>query len=144
VSRRLSDEQDGTAPHHPHINPQAMTSPSALSLNATLAEFRHKANTHPRIPSLIRGWTPVIVVEASDTASKHYLPVKGEKIDVAEPGEFSTEHLVHLRAEEQTLISIFNGTSNPAEAFLNGSLEIFASDKDQIKLDAVSLVLWGA
>lgn len=111
----------------------------------TLALFKDKANTHPRIASLIKGWEPTIVVEAADSGIKRYLPVRGGRIASVDADDGApSDHVVHLRAAEAVLAAVFDGRSNPADAFLEGDLEIFASDKDQVKLDAISLVLWGA
>ncbi|MBA2676734.1 hypothetical protein [Ramlibacter sp.] len=115
----------------------------------TLVLFKDKANTHPRIASLIKGWEPTIVVEATDSGTKRYLPVRACRIASVDTGDDTEDgapagHVVHLRAAEAVLAAVFDGRSNPADAFLEGDLEIFASDKDQVKLDAISLVLWGA
>lgn len=113
------------------------------ALSETLADFRTRVNGHPRIPALIRGWQPVIIVEASDTGMRRYLPVRECKVAAISEQLDDSAHTVHLRASERVLGAIFNGESNPAEAFLNGELEIFANEKDQVKLDAISLVIWG-
>ena len=116
---------------------------SNSSLSETLNEFRAKANGHPRVRGLLNGWQPVIMIEAVDTGTTWYLPIRDCQVTAVEREIGQEPHLVHLRATDDTLTAIFNGASNPAEAFLNGELEIFASDKDQVKLDAISLVLWG-
>lgn len=113
------------------------------ALPETLNEFRVKANDHPRVRGLLNGWQPVIVIEAVDTGNTWYMPVRDCQVSAVERRFEHASHVVHLRATGDILTSIFKGASNPAEAFLNGELEIFASDKDQVKLDAISLVLWG-
>ena len=110
----------------------------------SLEQFRQQSNSHPRIASLIKGWEPTIVVEASDTGTTRYIPVRGCRIDSIAEHSSETRHLVHLRAKESVLADVFGGRANPASAFLDGELEIFAEDKDHVKLDAISLVLWGA
>jgi hypothetical protein len=113
-------------------------------LRQSLEQFRQQSNSHPRIASLIKGWEPTIVVEATDSGSTHYIPVRACRIDSIAEGSNETRHLVHLRAPEAVLTDVFAGRINPATAFLDGALEIFAEDKDHVKLDAISLVLWGA
>jgi hypothetical protein len=114
-----------------------------LPLVQTLTQFRSQVNNHPRVQSLIRDWEPLLIIDAIDTGHKLFVPVHNCEMGAITSDLPEVGHTVHLRADEKTLISIFNGRSNPAEAFLNGFLEIFASDKDQVKLDAISLVLWG-
>jgi len=113
-------------------------------LVGTLQAFKVKANAHPRIPSLIKGWEPTIVLESSDSGQRRYMRVQSGQIQAIGDEGDANAHTVHLRATDEVLQSVFDGRSNPAEAFLDGALEIFATDKDQVKLDAISLVLWGA
>ncbi len=112
-------------------------------LPSTLGAFRERVNENTRVHSIIKGWQPEIVVEASDSGLKRYLAVREGRIREVTCESTGVDHTVHLRGTEQTLTAIFDGSSNPAESFLAGDLEIFASDKDQVKLDAISLVLWG-
>lgn len=91
----------------------------------------------------MRGWEPVIMIEVLNTGWKQYLPVRDCRITGIRSNFEDATHVVQLRSSEETLIAIFDGRFNPAEAFLNGELEIFATDNDQVKLDAISLLLWG-
>ena len=106
--------------------------------------FKQQSNSHPRIANLIKGWEPTIMVEATDSGVTHYIPVRACRIETIADHGTDSRHLVHLRAKEDVLAAVFAGRSNPASAFLDGDLEIFADDKDHVKLDAISLVLWGA
>jgi hypothetical protein len=116
---------------------------STLSLTETLAQFRAKVNDDSRLKGILRGWEPVIMIEVLGTGWKWYLPVRDCRIAEIKSDFQDAAHLVQLRASEEALIAIFDGRFNPAEAFLNGDLEIFATDNDQVKLDAISLLLWG-
>jgi len=113
------------------------------SLAETLLQFRDQVNADSRLQSILRGWEPVIVVEALGGRSRQYLVVRDCRIAEVCSDCGDSTHVVHLLAEEDVLTAIFNGGLNPTEAFLNGDLQIFASDKDQVKLDAISLMLWG-
>jgi hypothetical protein len=114
------------------------------SLIDALLQFRDRVNADSRLQTVLRGWEPVIVVEVPGGGWKQYLVVRDGRITGIGPECKDSTHLVHLLAEEHVLIAIFTGGLNPTEAFLNGDLQIFASDKDQVKLDAISLMLWGA
>jgi hypothetical protein len=118
--------------------------PPTLSLDETLAQFRSKVNGDSRLISILHGWEPVIAVEVLDTGWKRYLQVRNCRIEDIRPDITDDAHMVHLLASEDVLAAVFDGRFNPTEAFLDGELQIFASDKDQIKLDAISLILWGA
>jgi hypothetical protein len=120
-----------------------MTShPSMLA--ETLLRFRDKVNADPRLKTMLQGWEPVIVVEMTGSGWQQYLMVKDCCIVEIRADGGPSGHLVHLLAEEAVLNAVFGGALNPTEAFLNGDLQIFANDKDQVKLDVISLMLWGA
>jgi len=116
---------------------------SALALLETLEKFRSKVNGDSRLTNILRGWEPVIMLEALNTQWKRYLPIHECHITEITSDFKDASHVVRLRSSEETLIAIFEGRYNPVEAFLNGELELFATDKDQLKLDAISLLLWG-
>jgi hypothetical protein len=113
-------------------------------LPQALAQFQTLANANPRIANLVKGWEPVMVIEAVDSGTTRYLPVRAGRVEAVLTDCIETSHMVHLRANEDVLTAVFEGRTNPASAFLDGSLEIFANEKDHVKLDAISLVLWGA
>ncbi len=49
---------------------------------------------------------------------------------------------IKMKGSQRTLTDIFRGDLNPASEFLDGRLQVTASDKDQVKLDAITLLLW--
>jgi len=49
-----------------------------------------------------------------------------------------------LRADQAILQKIFSGNLSPLGAYTDGLLEVYGSQKDQIKLDVIALVVWGA
>jgi hypothetical protein len=121
-----------------------MSTLPTLSLPETLEQFRVKVNADQRLQSVLRGWEPAILVEASGSGWRRYLVVKDCRIAELQPQVENVTHVVHLCAAENVLIGVFGGQINPTDAFLDGELQVFASDKDQVKLDAICLVLWGA
>jgi len=48
-----------------------------------------------------------------------------------------------IAAEERVLLGIFSGEINPARAHLDGELQAFGSQRDQLVLDAIVLLIWG-
>ena len=122
-----------------------MSAPSTRSLAATLEAFRGQVNADTRLDAILRGWEPVIIVEVRDSQWRRHLTVRDRRIvAISEAPVEGAHHVVHLRSSEALLSAIFAGERNPTEAFMDGDLEVFANDKDQVKLDAISLVLWGA
>lgn len=113
-------------------------------LLTVLQSFQVKVNTNPRVQKLLRGWEPIILVESKDVDDRFYMYMKGSQIaQIERTCPDDVPHFVHLRARRDDLIAIFSGQRNPARAFLDADLECFASDKDQVKLDAIALIIWG-
>ena len=113
------------------------------TLRSTLDAFRDSVNAHPQLRRLLKGWEPVIVLRARDTGGAYSLVVQETRIESIREDAHGGDHTVTLQADEATLTRIFAGQMNPARAYLDGVLEVFATDRDQVKLDAISLILWG-
>jgi len=112
------------------------------SLDHSLNSFQKLVNDHPRLRSLLKGWDKDILVESTDTNETYRLTFADTKLVQIESPAREEEADITVRAEARLLNDVFTGISNPATLFLEGTLQVFASDKDQIKLDAIALVLW--
>jgi len=38
---------------------------------------------------------------------------------------------------------VFSGDYNPAHALIDGELAVFSNEKDKVKLEAITMVIWG-
>jgi vacuolar-type H+-ATPase subunit B/Vma2 len=113
------------------------------AVEAALATFRDLVNDHPRMKTLLKSWDRTAVVEVEDTGDVFTVEFRGCQIVDLQPGNVATtDEPIILKASERILVDIFTGVLNPASEFLDGRLQVFASDRDQVKLDAISLVLW--
>ncbi len=118
--------------------------PAGGDLFSVLQSFQSKVNGNSRVQRLLRGWEPIILVESKDIEDRYYMHMRGSQIaQIDRTCEGEIEHFVHLRAKREDLMAIFSGQRNPARAFLDADLECFANDKDQVKLDAIALIIWG-
>ena len=67
------------------------------------------------------------------------------RVEGVEPtGEEPGDEALLLRAPAPVLERVFSGALSPLGAYTDGQLEVYGSQKDQIKLDVIALVLWGA
>lgn len=109
----------------------------------TLQEFQIEVNQNSRLKPLIQNWNRNIILECEDSGRFFSILVRDAKVvDILEKEE-EIEKNLHVCAEEQILTEIFTGELNPSTAFLDGDVEVFGDDGDKIKLDAISLVIWG-
>jgi hypothetical protein len=111
-------------------------------LLSSLVRFSEQVNRTERLRSLLKGWDRVVTVEATDTGRKYMVSFVDTRASEPQASSDTAEPDISLKAEEQVLTDVFLGIQNPASLFLEGSLKVFASDKDQVRLDAITLILW--
>src|SRR3954447_16431349 len=110
-------------------------------LELALSRFRELVNHHPRMATLLRGWNRITLVEAEDTGSQFTIDFRDCRIVSVTPGS-RQDVQIQVRASERLLTDVFVGALNPASEVLDGRLSVDASTSDQVKLDAITLVLW--
>lgn len=124
---------------------EAAAHPSrTASLLAALLSFQAKANGNPHVASLTRGWSPMFHLESTDTGLAYSMRVEDRRIESVAAGHPDAGHVIRLLARESDLIALFTGGLNPVEAHSEGILEVYGDSKDQVKLDAITMVLWNA
>jgi hypothetical protein len=112
-------------------------------LEILLQEFRVRVNVKNRLAFLLKGWEPTLVVETTDTGEIFSLPVRNQAIESVKAAYEQASHEIHIRGTTEILALVFSGKKNPAIAFMQGDLEVVGSTQDQVKLDAICLVVWG-
>jgi hypothetical protein len=112
------------------------------TLTRALSLFQAKVNQHPRLRTLLQGWDRDLVIECDDVELSQALHVRGSLISDASDATPHADVTITMRASHPVLVDVFEGRRSPAKLFLDGDLQVFASDKDQVKLDAISLLLW--
>jgi hypothetical protein len=115
------------------------------TLSDCLHEFQITFNANDSVKKLVKGWQRSIVIEATDTGSVLTFFVRDLMITDIKTGAHGEDgdELIHLQASENTLVRIFSGDYDPANALIDGELAVFSSEKDRVKLEAVSVVIWG-
>ena len=112
-------------------------------LFSCLVKFQNEVNTNESVVRLVKNWEPNIIIKSLNSEEIFTILIRDLKIESIVEEEQKSEHQILLEADEDILHSIFDGQTNPAEAALNGDLFVFGDQKDQIKLDAVTLLVWG-
>ena len=110
----------------------------------SLRNFKEEVQQNENVHKLVKNWNPNIILETMDTEQIYTLQVRDCLIDqILNEENEESNHIIRLEADEEILTTIFSGEMNPAEAVLNGELVVFGDAKDQIKLDAITLLIWG-
>lgn len=117
--------------------------PATPGLEHHLSAFIRDVNAHPSMAKLLKGWEPRMTIESLDTDERFHLHVDDCKVRAVAADGAADAHAILIRGERAVLCEVFTGESNPAQAYLEGTLEVFGDDRDHIKLDAICLVLWG-
>lgn len=121
-----------------------MNKPPTLKtdLAAVLEDFRIRCNCSDPVKRLIRRWDRIIEIQVSGSTSASYF-LRSHSGKVTAPKVQSGPPDMTIAGSAETLRDIFCGLLNPARAHLDGELQVFGSQKDQLVLDSVVLLIWG-
>ena len=121
-----------------------MTPAQYTSLAACLNAFQAKFNENTRVQKLIKNWKRSIIVDATDTGAIMTMVIDDLRMTEVKEGSHPDEdYPIHLQGSQDTLIKIFSGDYNPAHALIDGALAVFSNEKDKVKLEAITMVIWG-
>ncbi len=108
-------------------------------------EFSQRLNGSARLRPILMRWKPIFHIESRDTAEIFQIHIEDGLVQriVRLATEPEDDGLL-LRADQSVLQQVFSGQLSPLAAYTDGLLEVYGPQKDQIKLDAIALVLWEA
>lgn len=110
-------------------------------ITESLKAFTDNYNKNERLKIMNRDWDRVVVVRATDVESQHTLTVREGVVSLKE-GPSDNPDLTVI-SDSETLADIFYGDITPTEPYNNGTLRIMGSEDDIIRLDFISLLIWG-
>lgn len=108
-----------------------------------LSKFQNSVNENDNVKKLLKDWEPLIIIQCTDAAECYSMIIKNRLVTDIIPEKKLSNYQIIVEGEINTLVRVFSGSLNPAEAVLDGELAVYGSDKDQLKLDALSLIIWG-
>ena len=113
-------------------------------LPGVLDAFVGRMNAQPRLTALLKNWQPDFRVEVRDADAGYRFVFRDGRVDCVEPvRDEPQDRTLLLRGDATTLHAMFSGELNPLHAHSDGLIEIYGSEKDQIKLDTIVLIVWG-
>lgn len=111
------------------------------TLIGTLNTFVKKVNENMTLKKILKGWSKLIVVKTKDPDAVATLKVeRGTVVDVKL--EDMPEPDITMSANADVINDIFTGRANPSRLYLDGTLKVFASQKDQMVLDSIVDIVW--
>ncbi len=107
-------------------------------LRAALSDFATRCNGNERLRQMNRDWTRTIAVRPSEDAPV-FLRYQEGQVSVTEPAD---PDLV-VEGPHEVLCAIFTGETTPTEPYMDGTLLVRGSQDDMMRLDIISLLIWG-
>jgi len=114
---------------------------SHLEIKESLQAFKQNYDQNKRLKLMNKDWNRVILVQANDIACEHTLVLSAGDLSVHE-GSLGKADLI-VAADSEILADMFYGDITPTEPYLNGSLKVLGSEEDIVRLDFISLMIWG-
>jgi hypothetical protein len=109
-----------------------------------LQAFSDRINADARVRSLAANWVLDVYIESSDTEERYRLHLDKGRVTGIEPVGQPADDVLLLRAPGPVLHSVFAGQAHPLDAYNAGDLQLYGPQSDQTRLDAISLLVWGA
>jgi putative sterol carrier protein len=88
-----------------------------------------------------RDWDRTVLVLANDIESVHTMVLKDGELSLRQGRQGEPDMTVI--SDGDTLAAMFFGDITPTEPYLNGTLKIIGSEDDIMRLDFISLLIWG-
>jgi hypothetical protein len=114
------------------------------NLQNAIEAFAQRVNANPHVLKLTEALQTQLHVEVLEAGECFRLPVVEGAITGVERVPAPQHETLLLRGRAAVLEAIFEGRMHPLAAFNQGELEVYGPQPDQIRLDAISLLIWGA
>lgn len=110
-----------------------------------LEQFKTQVNTNAQIQRIVKGWNTDVALEERDAATSYRLCISEGKIGSIARGGAATNEDCPMRivGDSAVIRAVFEGRVNGIRANNDGLIEIYGPMSDQVKLDAIALILWG-
>ncbi len=111
-------------------------------ISASLQSFCEGYKKNSKLELMNRDWNRVIIIKASDIDSQHIMTLRNGELAVVQGVSDQNPDLV-VTSDSETLADLFYGDITPTEPYMNGTLVIQGSEDDIVRLDFISLMIWG-
>ncbi|MCL5681493.1 MAG: hypothetical protein M1515_05600 [Candidatus Thermoplasmatota archaeon] len=114
----------------------------ASELRETLERFIADVNNNEKVQKMIRKWSSVVNIWGKDINRGYLLEVVDGKVTQMMEAMNVDDGKVKVVGESRTLIRMFQGKEKIVHLYLDGIVETYGSERDQIVLDAIARLLW--
>ena len=113
-----------------------------MMLENVLQGFVERCNANPRLTAMNRDWTREVAIRATDTGEAFWMRSAAGQLS-AGSGANSGPADLEIRADRNVLEAIFSGQIAPTEPYNQGDLLVHGSQDDLLRLDVITLMIWG-
>lgn len=110
-------------------------------IRAALDEFAIRFAAEPRLRQMTQGWDRIVELRPTDLPSVHAFEVRGGELRLLDAPQ-GQPHII-VEATSDVLAAIFRGDLSPTEPYMSGDLVVRASEQDIMRLDVITLMVWG-
>ncbi len=107
----------------------------------TLEQFAEACNTNARLRQMNRDWSRTIAILPTDRPEVFWLTSKEGFIQAGQ-GPVNAADL-QIRADHDIIVAVFSGALSPTEPYNAGDLLVKGSQDDLMRLDIITLLIWG-
>lgn len=111
-----------------------------INLDAALAEFVAACTENPRLREMNRDWSRVIQVVSSDGPEPYWIACDH---GILSWGKGERPWDLRIDASGEILSAVFTGQLSPTEPYDVGDLMVKGQQDDLMRLDIMTLLIWG-
>lgn len=111
-------------------------------LKRVLNEFIRKVNDTEKVQKLIKRWSTSVLMWSKDQDFGFILTISSGRVTEVKKADSIEEGNVKVISTTSTLLNMLQGRENISHLYMDGVVETYGSEKDQIVLDAVARILW--
>ncbi len=112
-----------------------------MMLGDVLQEFVERCNANPRLTAMNRDWTRDVAILATDTGEIFWIQSAEGQLSAGAGAKSGAD--LEIRADGDVLAAIFSGQMAPTEPYNQGDLLVHGSQDDLLRLDVITLMIWG-
>jgi len=110
-------------------------------ITESLEAFARAYSENARLKVMNRDWDRNVLILPEDIESVHTLVLKDGELSFSQ-GKTAEPDLTVI-SNSDILADMFFGDITPTEPYMNGTLRIIGSEDDILRLDFISLLIWG-
>jgi hypothetical protein len=106
-----------------------------------LEDFARACNSNARLRQMNRDWSRTIVIRTTDKGESYWLRSENGSIRSGEGPVPDVD--LQVEGGEEIIRAVFSGEMSPTEPYNAGDLLVKGRQDDLMRLDIITLLIWG-